>query len=294
MKWQGRGRKKRPVSLATAATITTSSKVTDHGFAPALVLYWHDGEWLVLSLQEADDDDPVIVAPGRVPEMDRDLLSLDLRPGQYAIRGVRDGETGSWHVFGPYRDRDLVELLESDTASMKQAGLTRDLPLGDGDRAAAVPRQVGSRPTRGMSVREQIDAYGWTVVSVRPEDPSAQEFQYTVGLWDKRIPELIVYGLAEEAGGRLLDDVAERLLGGTSIPDGERIEGLLDGGYAPQLRSVVELADPLGCAYETYGCEVPVRQLVLPDKAHRMPWEQGFNPRCAQPALYSPAESPDQ
>lgn len=116
-------------------------------------------------------------------------------------------------------------------------------------------------------------------------------FHYTAGLTQKGLPELIVYGVPAEHGADLLNSLASRLLDGEVIADGTRIDDLVEGPFTPQLRTAVRRRDPLGVAEEQYGDQVVVRQLVLPDRENRMPWEARFDYSASQPVLYAWAPS---
>lgn len=124
-------------------------------------------------------------------------------------------------------------------------------------------------------------------MTVPAGDHDPWNFHYTAGLTSKGLPELIVYGLLDDVGGDVLNLLASRLIEGETIRDGEPIVDLLEEGYTPQLRTAVRRPDPLGVAEEQYGDRVTVRQLVLPDKYHRMPWHPEFDELWAQPVLYA-------
>lgn len=134
--------------------------------------------------------------------------------------------------------------------------------------------------------RRDIRKHGWLVMDIHEDEEEGPGFHFTVGLTEKGLPELILYDLPSKTGGRLLNDVARRLLAEERLDDGEPIPRLLEG-YAPQLWSVERLQDPLGAAFRLYGRDnVRARQLVLPDAAHRMPWEPDYAmPR--QPMLFT-------
>lgn len=119
------------------------------------------------------------------------------------------------------------------------------------------------------------------------DDDEVWTFHYTAGLTEHGLPELIVYGVTDEHGPSLLNSLASRLLDGEVIADGTRIDDLLEGPFTPQLRTAVRRRDPLGVAEEQYGDQVMVRQLVLPDRENRMPWEVGFDDSASQPVLYA-------
>ncbi len=134
---------------------------------------------------------------------------------------------------------------------------------------------------------------GWLVFNIPPDEPrgdgdGSPVFHFTVGLTERGLPEMIVYGLPEDAGMGILNDLANRLIAGESFPDGEPIDGLVHGDYRLQLWDTTWLQDPLGAAFRLYGEEnVKVRQLVIPDRQHRLPWEDEYETPYLQPLLFT-------
>ncbi len=111
-----------------------------------------------------------------------------------------------------------------------------------------------------QSWREGVEEHGWLVFDIPPDEPhgdgdGAPGFQFTVGLTERCLPEMIVYGLPEDAGMGILNDLADRLIAGQSFPDGEPIDGLAHGDYRLQLWDTTWLQDPLGAAFRLYGEE---------------------------------------
>ncbi len=151
-------------------------------------------------------------------------------------------------------------------------------------------KRRGEQPTDEDKVerewRRDIAKYGWLVIDVHEDDEEGPGFHFTVGLTEKNLPELILYDVPSKTGGLLLNDVAQRLVAGERLDDGQPLPRVLERGYEPQLWSVVRLQDPLGAAFRLYGRDnVRVRQLVLPDADYRMPWEPDYSmPR--QPMLF--------
>lgn len=134
--------------------------------------------------------------------------------------------------------------------------------------------------------REGIAQHGWLVIGVRG-DGERPGFQFTAGLTERDLPELIVYGLGDEVGMHALNDVAQRLVGGARYADGEVVRDVLEGDYRTQLWDVTWLQDPLGAAFRLYGEDrVRVRQLVVPDLEDRLPWEDGHSDPDLQPLLF--------
>jgi hypothetical protein len=141
-------------------------------------------------------------------------------------------------------------------------------------------------------VHDTIAETGWAVVAVSGETPYA----FTIGVWHSYdLPELAMFGLREQdmqiwlnACVKLLSDRPDR------VPDGEEFDGVLDQ-FLVQLRGV----DPSWhrslfaamCAY--YGTlEMPVRQLVWPDRDGRWPWDPAATASCRerQPQIWVPVD----
>ena len=134
--------------------------------------------------------------------------------------------------------------------------------------------------------REGIAQHGWLIQSILG-DGDRPGFHFTVGLTERGLAELIVYGLHSDLGGHALNDVAQRLMDGERFADGEVVPGVLEGDYRTQLWGVTWLQDPLGAAFRLYGQDaVEVRQLVIPDLENRMPWEDDYADLDIQPLLF--------
>lgn len=143
-------------------------------------------------------------------------------------------------------------------------------------------------PTERAILAEIADA-GVHVVHEAGDD-EAPGYSYTVGLWEAfGQPEVLVYGLPAEVAEDLLQTVADQNDEGvTYLPD-SRHDGLIDGYpvrfFAVPGRLVAELCKVAIWAYE--GAELPVVQLVWPDKQGRWPFEPGVREgfRDSQPVL---------
>jgi hypothetical protein len=140
-------------------------------------------------------------------------------------------------------------------------------------------------------VRKMVEDVGWAVISILDSEEDQSEdfvgFQFTVGLTERSLPEVIVYGLAGDVGHEVLNELAERLVGGQRYENGQSIPGLVEGDFRLQLWDAEWLRDPLGLAFAIYGERVTVRQLVLPDLHDSLPWEPGYG-FGAQPLLFTP------
>lgn len=147
----------------------------------------------------------------------------------------------------------------------------------------------GSSPEEAAvlaDLRRTIRRYGWAIIAIPDEGSESVGFQFTVGLTERGLPEVIVYGLGAEVGHYSLNVLAERLAEGERFTDGQVISGLVEGDYRFQLWDATRLRDPLGLASFMYGDDLSVRQLVVPDLDDRLPWELGYERPDLQPLLF--------
>lgn len=139
-----------------------------------------------------------------------------------------------------------------------------------------------------------IETDGFAVEPVAPApdaDPPRAGYAYTIGLTEHTgFPDVVVFGLTPVAARGLIGLVADTLRGGTEIPLGVELVGLLDN----ELRALfapVDLAvwgglfDTAAAWYR--GAEFAVVQLVYPDRNGFLPYEPGFDQRLrfAQPLI---------
>jgi hypothetical protein len=139
-----------------------------------------------------------------------------------------------------------------------------------------------------------IETEGWALEPVTPRadtDPPTPSYAYTIGLPALLgFPELTVFGLTPVAARGLLGLVVDAVRGGTDIPFGVELVGLLDN----DLRCVFAPVDTeaFGAFFETAqawyrGGEFAMVQLLYPDRNGFMPYEAGFDQRLrfAQPVV---------
>lgn len=148
-------------------------------------------------------------------------------------------------------------------------------------------------------IRWMIETEGWAIeaVAARPEtDPPSPPYAYSLGVPAAvSFPEVAVFGLTPAASKGLLGLVVDARRGGTEIPVGVELVGLLDN----ELRCTFAPID-LGrwggwftTATRWYaGAGFEVVQLVYPDRNGFMPYEAGYEQRLrlAQPVIGSVAE----
>ena len=139
-----------------------------------------------------------------------------------------------------------------------------------------------------------IETDGWALEPVTPRadtDPPTPAYAYTIGLPALvGFPEIAVFGLTPVAAKGLLGLVVDACRGGTEIPIGVELVGLLDN----ELRCVFGAIDTdrfgafFGTATAWYrGEPFSMVQLIYPDRNGFLPYESGFEQRLryAQPVL---------
>lgn len=139
-----------------------------------------------------------------------------------------------------------------------------------------------------------VETSGWAIEPVGPQvdvDPPFPGYAYTIAFPETfGFPEVVVFGLTPVAARGLLGLVADCLRGGTEIPVGVEVVGLLDN----DLRCVFAPVDLVewGPLFETgtswhHGRPYELVQLVWPDRNGFLPHEAGFDARVryAQPLI---------
>ena len=139
-----------------------------------------------------------------------------------------------------------------------------------------------------------IETEGWALEPVAPRadtDPPVPAYAYTVGVPALTgFPEIAVFGLTPVAANGLVGLVVDALRGGTEIPLGVELVGLLDNElrclFAPV--DLDAAGDLFGTARSWYRGETyAMAQLLYPDRNGFMPYEPGFEQRMrlAQPVI---------
>ncbi len=139
-----------------------------------------------------------------------------------------------------------------------------------------------------------IETNGWALepVAAQPEtDPPLPSYAYSIGMPAAvSFPDVAVFGLTPVAANGLVTLVADACRGGTEIPLGIELVGLLDN----DLRCVFAPIDlgEWGSMFTTAnawyrGESQPMVQLMYPDRNGFMPYEVGFEQRLrfAQPVI---------
>ena len=139
-----------------------------------------------------------------------------------------------------------------------------------------------------------IETDGFAVEPVAPDptsDPPRAGYTYTIGFPDHAgFADVVVFGLTPVAARGLIGLVADALHGGTEIPLGVEVVGLLDN----ELRACFAPVDlgEWGALFATAAswyrrADFAVVQLIYPDRNGFMPYEPGFDHRLrfAQPVI---------
>jgi len=132
-------------------------------------------------------------------------------------------------------------------------------------------------------IEERVQAHGYTVVGTL--DDAGRWLLYTVGLHVRDLPELVLRGLPPDIGNPIIQDLAQRAVGGTDdLACGLR-EGLIVGYSMYLVPSASSRWDfVLGAVEAMYGPDVAVMQLVWPDHDCAWPWDADYSAR-SQPAM---------
>jgi len=139
-----------------------------------------------------------------------------------------------------------------------------------------------------------IETNGWALepVAADPDaDPPRPGYAYSIGLGEAvGFSDVAVLGLTPVAANGLVTLVADACRGGTEIPIGVEVVGLLDNDLRCAFVDID--LDEWGSWFETStawhrGEPSPMVQLLYPDRNGFMPYEAGFEQRLrrAQPVL---------
>lgn len=139
-----------------------------------------------------------------------------------------------------------------------------------------------------------IETHGWAlepVVADGQAQPPTPAYAYTIGVPALTgFPEIAVFGLTPAAANGLAGLVVDALRGGTEIPTGVELVGLLDNDlrcvFAPVDLSAEGHRFATAVAWYA-GAPFDVVQLLYPDRNGFMPYEAGYDQRMryAQPVV---------
>lgn len=129
-------------------------------------------------------------------------------------------------------------------------------------------------------VQRLIRTHGWAVQWVEgdpkrgKEDPEGAPFAYTVGLTDLGHPEIVLSNVSPELGSQLLNHLGKLVRNGRFFLHGDRPEDAIQPPYLPVFLDASE--QYLNIATFMYRPQyLRAIQMVLPDKDHRYPWNDG-------------------
>jgi hypothetical protein len=139
-----------------------------------------------------------------------------------------------------------------------------------------------------------IETAGWAlelVAANTEHDPPTPAYAYSIGMPEAvGFPDVAVFGLTPVASKGLVTLVADACRGGTEIPLGVELLGLLDNELRCMFAPIS--LDVWGPYFETatiwYKSESPeMVQLLYPDRNGFMPYEPGYDQRMrfAQPVI---------
>lgn len=156
-----------------------------------------------------------------------------------------------------------------------------------------MPDAPSSRsPEADRLIIRNVNTVGWHVELVPPAG-GHHGWASSVGFVQTfNHPEVVVFGLPDDVLRALIDAIGQYLRDGRTFRDGHE-----DASLAPPYRFVFRAVDvawqpaALPVAAWFYG-DRPFTsvQLIWPDRAHRLPWEDGFDPDLLghQPLLFHP------
>jgi hypothetical protein len=139
-----------------------------------------------------------------------------------------------------------------------------------------------------------IETTGWAlepVASDAEHDPPTPAYAYSIGMPNAvGFPEVAVFGLTPVATSGLVTLVADARRGGTKIPLGVELVGLLDNELRCLFAPIA--MDDWGPYFSTAtswyrGEKFEIVQLLYPDRNGFMPYEHGYEHRMrfAQPVV---------
>ncbi len=136
--------------------------------------------------------------------------------------------------------------------------------------------KMKSRPTH--RVNEKLEALvrsrGWAVVTVS----GSPGFSYSVGLAERELPEIIVFGVGTEQGPKIVGDYARSVIERGPMAINSALEGVIDGFRAVLRRLTSPEAEQyLKAAWVRSAGAMTAMQMVWPDPKGNFPWEGGFD-----------------
>ncbi|PPC84368.1 MAG: hypothetical protein CTY35_01820 [Methylotenera sp.] len=140
----------------------------------------------------------------------------------------------------------------------------------------------------GLAFMEKNEAlikeFGFVVISTTTssEDDGGDElaFAYTIGMADKGLPEIMMFGLPPRDMNHMLSNAVNRLI------SNKMVTGITNEEIAMCPIMVGEVDPDVAANYiiqanNRAGKDLPALQLVWPDQEGLFPWERGFNQKMA-------------
>jgi hypothetical protein len=129
-----------------------------------------------------------------------------------------------------------------------------------------------------VQTKTNIDKFGLQVIMVNGSDYSPS-FVYSIGLFETyNQPEIICFGLPQELGHEIINDIAELIKKGDTIKTNTNYDSIFKDSRAGFL-SVDDrnIGDYFGEALNYYDkIKFPAVQLVWTDRNDKFPWEGDF------------------
>lgn len=140
------------------------------------------------------------------------------------------------------------------------------------------------------NLHQIIRTHGWAIINVPlPVSRSYVHFAYTVGLTERRQPELCVTGLPAETANSILDELARRTTtGGDPFDHGQRLSDVIDGYDAIIIEGPANgpLLQPTIALSRYHRRNIHLQQCVWPDPQGLFPWQDGYStPNAHQPTI---------
>lgn len=139
-------------------------------------------------------------------------------------------------------------------------------------------------PALKREIAERIEKKFWTVMSSHTPSPLNPAMDipvsYTIGLQAQGLPELLIYGMPQDAALSVLNQAAQRLVEGQLQLD-TPVHGLLVRHPVLFKQTEPELLTGLFQWIRLYAPDhqsANIWQLVWPDEKGLYPWQEEFNP----------------
>lgn len=139
-----------------------------------------------------------------------------------------------------------------------------------------------------QNLEVKIAEHGFAIITTGTQTSRDMlPMSYTVGLADKSLPELIVFGLPTMSSQAMLNNAAKLLMAGSLKQDTPTDEV---ANLMVTFKAITPAAGNhyLNVASNRAGALVHALQLVWPDRSGLFPWDEGFDEamRHMQIALY--------